>query len=288
MNSNDAGGKAVKLVVHLVLNVDGEGASALLLLDQLKELQLDAKVFRLPIAQERVVPKLATQHSKFSRPRFCAGDGNKLAHQLGNVTVDDVDGEFHPSSSLLRFVLSTEKGTRRMAYCAFSTLPDWSFQVQAQNIFVIDPSSLGEMDAKSGTALICSILRCEATRLQIPIQNVVISSKLSAKDGGVDAKVEDVPNAAHLLKKGSSYLQIKTGTSFKPWLKPQLLKELFGKKIAKPSKPRLGKEIRTCLGKNGRYVLVTLGHDLLPTQHSDAVALLSELFKKCGYKKPAV
>src|SRR5258708_1128990 len=122
------------------------------------------------------------------------------------------------------------------------------------------------MDAKSGTALVCDVLRCEATRLQIPIQRVVISSKTSTKDGGIDAKVEDVPAGASLLKKGSSYFQIKTGASFKPWLKRHLLKELFGKHDAKSSKALLGKEIKTCLEKKGRYVLVTLGHDLLPVQ----------------------
>lgn len=158
----------------------------------------------------------------------------------------------------------------------------------AQSIFVIDPSSLGDMDAKRGTALVCSVLRCEATRLKLPLQRVVISSKISAKDGGIDAKVEDVPDAASLLKKGSSYLQIKTGATFKPWLKTHLLKELFGKEDAIPSKVRLGKEIKTCLEKKGRYVLITLGHDLLPIQHSDAAALLLELLKKCRYKHPEV
>lgn len=158
----------------------------------------------------------------------------------------------------------------------------------AQSIFVVDPNLLGEMDAKAGTALICSVLRCEATRLQLPLQRVVISSKISTVDGGIDAKLEDIPGSASLLKKGSSYLQVKTGKSFKPWLKPHLLKELFGKTDAKPSRARLGNEVRRCLQKNGRYVLVSLGHDLLPIQHSEAIALLSDLLKKCGYKNPAI
>src|SRR5579859_1628448 len=160
--------------------------------------------------------------------------------------------------------------------------------VAANNIFVIDPGLLGEMDAKGGTALICSLLRCEGTRLKIPLQRVVISTKTSAKDGGIDAKVEDVPVGASLLKAGSSFFQIKTGASFKPWLKSHMLKELFGKQNIKPSKARLGKEVKTCLNKTGRYVLITLGHDLLPTQQTDSVALLTELFNKCGYKDPNV
>jgi hypothetical protein len=157
-----------------------------------------------------------------------------------------------------------------------------------KSLFVIDPGSLGDLDVKEGTRLIADILRCEAARIQLPAERVVISSRTSVKDGGIDAKVEDALADAALLRKGSTYLQIKTGSGFKPWSKPALIKELFGKAGAKPSKALLGKEIRRCLDKSGRYVLVTLGHDLLPTQHSEAIEHLTELFKSCGYKTPAV
>jgi hypothetical protein len=158
--------------------------------------------------------------------------------------------------------------------------------VAAKSIFVVDPDLIGELDVKSGTALICNLLRCEATRLALPMQQVIISSRTSAKDGGIDAKVEGVPADAALLKKGSSYLQIKTGPTFKPWLRKHLTKELFGNQSAKPAKRLLGKEVKRCLDKKGRYILVTLGHDFLPSEHTDAVALLVELFQKAGYKNP--
>src|SRR6266513_4193747 len=160
--------------------------------------------------------------------------------------------------------------------------------VPATSIFAIDPDALDDLDVKSGTALIASLLRCEATRLALPMQKVVISSQTSTKDGGIDAKVEDVPAGAALLKKGSSYFQIKTGASFKPWMRKHLVKELFGKPHARPAKGRLGKEVKRSLDKKGRYVLVTLGHDLLPEQHSEAEALLVELLGKAGYKKAQV
>jgi hypothetical protein len=157
-----------------------------------------------------------------------------------------------------------------------------------KSIFVIDPTVLGSLDAKAGTQLICNVLRCEATEHQVPRQRIVISSKTSAKDGGIDAKVEDFPGQGSLLRKGSSYFQIKSGTSFKPWLEDHLLKELFGKRDAKPSKSRLGREVRTCLDKKSRYVLVTLGHDLLPVEHTAATEQLVAMLRACGYKAPDV
>lgn len=159
---------------------------------------------------------------------------------------------------------------------------------ETRSPFVIDPASLRDLDAKEGTRLVASILRCEAARIQLPLERVVISSRTSVKDGGIDAKVEGAIAEAALLRKGSTYLQIKTGSGFKPWSRGALVKELFGKPNVKPSKALLGTEIRRCLDKNGRYVLVTLGHDLLPTQHSDALEHLTQLFKACGYKSPSV
>ena len=156
------------------------------------------------------------------------------------------------------------------------------------SLFFVEPSLLADLDAKTGTALLSNLLRCEAARLSLPLQQVVISSRTSAKDGGIDAKVEQVPADAGLLKKGNSYFQIKTGASFKPWLKSHLLKELFGAATASPSKARLGKEVKRCFEKKSHYTLVTLGHDLLPQEHSDAVELLTQLVKTAGYKNPRV
>jgi hypothetical protein len=156
------------------------------------------------------------------------------------------------------------------------------------SLFVVEPGLLSDLDAKAGTTLLSNLLRCEAARLSLPLQRVVISSRTSAKDGGIDAKVEQVPADASLLKKGNAYFQIKTGASFKPWLKKHLLKELFGSSTASPSKARLGGKGKRCREKKAHYTLVTLGHDLLPQEHSDAVELLTQLFKKAGYRNPRV
>ena len=91
-----------------------------------------------------------------------------------------------------------------------------------------------------------------------------------------------------MLDKGSTYYQIKTGDSFKPWQPSALKKELFGKSNATPSKQRLGSEVKRCLEQGGTYVLVTFGHDLLPSQHTEIVKLLTDLFNQCGYPTPKV
>lgn len=158
----------------------------------------------------------------------------------------------------------------------------------AESIFVVDPRKLGDLDAAHGTRLVADLLRCEATKIGIPTANVVISTKVTAKDSGIDAKVEGAPAGSALLQMGSTYLQIKTGTTFKPWLKKHLLKELFGSSHALPAAALLGQEVKNCLTRKGKYVLLTLGHDLLPSQHSAGVDLLREVLGQCGHINPRV
>jgi hypothetical protein len=79
-----------------------------------------------------------------------------------------------------------------------------------RTIFMIDPRALGELNAVDGTKLICDVIRCEATALGVAAKRVVISSKTTAKDGGVDAKIEEAPEGGSLLVKGNSYHTFKS------------------------------------------------------------------------------
>ena len=157
-----------------------------------------------------------------------------------------------------------------------------------QSTFAPAPSELGKLDSKQGTDLFLKLLRCEAIATGLGPKDIVLSSNINAPDGGVDAKVENSPVSGSLLDKGSTYYQIKTGDGFKPWQPSALKKELFGKSNATPSKNRLGSEVKNCLEQNGTYALVTFGYDLLPTQHTEVVKLLTDLFNKCGYPTPRV
>lgn len=157
-----------------------------------------------------------------------------------------------------------------------------------QSTFAPAPSELGKLDSKQGTDLFLKLLRCEAIATGLGPKDIVLSSNINARDGGVDAKVENSPVSGSLLDKGSTYYQIKTGDGFKPWQPSALKKELFGKSNATPSKNRLGSEVKNCLEQNGTYALVTFGYDLLPTQHTEVAKLLTDLFNKCGYLAPKV
>ena len=149
--------------------------------------------------------------------------------------------------------------------------------------FAPHPSELGQLNAEQGTSLFLKLLRCAAIANGLSPKDVVLSSNTNAPDGGIDAKVDNSPTSDSLLAKGSTYYQIKTGSGFKPWQSGALKKELFGKSNATPSKKHLGHAIKTCLDRNGTYALVTMGHDLLPHQHDDAVTHLTNLFQACGY-----
>lgn len=65
-------------------------------------------------------------------------------------------------------------------------------------------------------------------------------------------------------------------------------KELFGRSTAKPTKKSLSPEIRDCLNKKDRYILITFGFDLKPAQQSAAKTKLTKLLRACGYRAPNV
>ena len=158
----------------------------------------------------------------------------------------------------------------------------------APSIFAPLPNELGQLNSEQGTSLFLRLLRCEAIANGLSPKDVVLSSNTNAPDGGIDAKVDNSPESNTILAKGSTYYQIKTGAGFKPWQTSDLKKELFSKSNATPSRERLGHAIKTCLEQNGTYALVTLGYDLLPHQHMDAVTHLTNLFQACGYIQPKV
>ena len=154
--------------------------------------------------------------------------------------------------------------------------------------FAPHPNELGQLDSRQGPSLFLRLLRCGAIANGLSPKDVVLSLNINTKDGGIDAKVDNSPTSNALLAKGSTYYQIKTGPGFKPWQPSALKKELFGKANASPSKKHLGNAIKICLEQNGTYALVTLGHDLLPHQHTEARTHLTNLFRACGYADPKV
>jgi hypothetical protein len=155
-------------------------------------------------------------------------------------------------------------------------------------IFTIKKSALKDLNAEEATRLFRGLLWCEATRVGLSPHNVVISLDTNVPDGGIDACVTGNVNVDSVLVKRTTRYQVKAGHRFKPWQLSALKKELFGKSTAKPSRKILAAEIRDCLNKRDRYVLVAFGYDLTPAQHSAAKKQLIKLLRACGYRSPNV
>jgi hypothetical protein len=131
-------------------------------------------------------------------------------------------------------------------------------------------------------------LWCEAWRVGISPHKVVVSLRTNVSDGGIDAHVDGLPTTDSLLVKGKSFFQVKAGHAFKPWQKSNLLWELFGNSKALPNVKTLAPAVRECIQVQGRYIIVTFGHDLTPQQHITAVDNIKSLLEGCGYKEPKV
>lgn len=156
------------------------------------------------------------------------------------------------------------------------------------SVFAPAPSQLSSLDSTSATRVFRSLIICEALSIGLNPKDVIVSSNITVKDGGIDAKVDNSPKAGSFLTIGSNHFQIKSGPSFKPWQPSSLKKELFGKSTAKPTIKSLGSEVRNCLDQNGTYSIVTFGHDLLPNQHTQATRELNNLLRTCGYSNPKI
>jgi len=101
-------------------------------------------------------------------------------------------------------------------------------------------------------------------------------------DGGIDAVVEDgLPVPADLIKEGRTSYQIKASSSFKPWQRAEIKKELFGNK--EPANENLGSSVRNCLDEDGTYILVCFMQDPVDPDHRQAVDNLKYFFEKCDY-----
>lgn len=157
-----------------------------------------------------------------------------------------------------------------------------------KTIFSLDNDVLGRLDPTSATKAFRNLLWCESRRVGLSPHRVVISLSANVSDGGIDARVDGVPESDSVLVSGVNYFQIKTGQRFKTWQISSLKKELFGSSRATPTRKNLAPEVRECLRSHGRYVVVTFGYDLTSQNHSKAKNLLAQFFKECGFKKPDI
>ena len=151
-------------------------------------------------------------------------------------------------------------------------------------IFTVRNEDLTWLNQNTAVEFFQKLLWAEARRLGIEISKINVSSQVNVPDGGVDATVDDVQieEGQGIIKRGKTSYQIKAGTSFKPWQKSTIERELFDRK------GNLGESIRACLDDNGTYILVCPGRDLSDSQHRDALKHIEDFLKGCGYSNPKV
>ncbi len=155
------------------------------------------------------------------------------------------------------------------------------------NILTVKPDYLGRLNLITAVDLFRELLWAEARKNGIPISKIHVSSRVTVADGGIDAEVDETNITSDLIISGTTGYQIKTGTSFEPWRESIIKKELFGEN--KPAiLQNLGLSIKNILDKNGTYVIVCFGHDLVSTQRTEARSIIYDFLTDCGYENPDI
>ena len=153
-----------------------------------------------------------------------------------------------------------------------------------ENIFTIKAEDLNRLGPEEAVFAFGELLWSEARRLSIPLNKISISRRVSVPDGGVDASVRDVQTDEGIIKSGYTTYQIKSGENFDPWTTSDINKEFFG--TAQPSNENLAPSIKSCLEKNGTYILACFKKDINAEQLNKANACISAALLKADFSSP--
>ena len=128
--------------------------------------------------------------------------------------------------------------------------------------------------------LMTGILKAESNYAKLNPAVITISSRLTVADGGIDAEIDAPPDtqipADCFFGAGLTGIQLKSGTSFRPWTNGSIRGELIS------SKGTLFPEVARLTEKRGRYVVVCTGHDLTPQQRNDACEQIVSVLESVG------
>ncbi|MDH5570803.1 MAG: hypothetical protein OEY89_03495, partial [Gammaproteobacteria bacterium] len=102
-------------------------------------------------------------------------------------------------------------------------------------------------------------------------------------DGGIDAEINttqgrEIPVDC-IFQSGITGFQIKSGTTFKPWVSSSIRGELLN------SKRELCSEVERLVHRKGHYTIICTGHDLTPEQRNDAKDLIMAVLAEKGFEK---
>ncbi|RDI10114.1 hypothetical protein [Comamonas sp. AG1104] len=136
------------------------------------------------------------------------------------------------------------------------------------------------LTAERAVDLLTGLLKAESTYAKLNPAVVTISSRLTVADGGIDAEV-DAPSDAQVpadcfFAAGLTGIQLKSGTTFKPWTESSVRDELIN------SEGKLFPEVARLTERRGRYVIVCTGHDLTPKQRNDACERIVSVLESVG------
>lgn len=136
------------------------------------------------------------------------------------------------------------------------------------------------LTAERAVDLLTRLLKAETTYAKLNPAVITISSRLTVADGGIDAEV-DTPSDAQIpadcfFAAGLTGIQLKSGTTFKPWTESSVRAELIN------SKGQLFPEVARLIERRGRYVVVCTGHDLTPQQRNGACERIVSVLESVG------
>lgn len=141
-------------------------------------------------------------------------------------------------------------------------------------------STVVALTAERAVAVMTGILKAESAYAKLNPAVVTISSRLTVADGGIDAEVDVPPDAPVpadcFFSAGLTGIQLKSGSSFKPWTESSIRGELINGSGA------LFPEVARLIEKRGRYVVVCTGHDLTPQQRNDACEQVVRVLESVG------
>jgi hypothetical protein len=143
-------------------------------------------------------------------------------------------------------------------------------------------STVVSLTAEASVELMTGILKAESNYAKLNPAVITISSRLTIADGGIDAEI-DAPCDAQIpadcfFAAGLTGIQLKSGTSFKPWTSGSIRGELIS------SKGTLFPEVARLIERRGRYVVVCTGHDLTPQQRNEACEQIVSVLDSVGVK----
>lgn len=143
-------------------------------------------------------------------------------------------------------------------------------------------SSVVSLSPERAVTVIRAILRSECSYAKLGPSALTISDRLMTPDGGIDAEVS-APNGQIpedcIFQPGNTGFQIKSGTTFKPWMLSSIRGELLNKKGV------LCSEVERLIQRNGNYSIICTGHDLTPEQRNDAKALILTILAEKGFER---